>query len=267
MLRLGPGEYFGRIISQQSIGPLAITRTRYCPGDLLPRHCHEQPYLFVMLAGAMKETALRRDNFCTRGWLVYNDAGEPHCDEVLDRGAEGLNIELPPEWLTKHRFGRRSGEPFCYRHAGPAITAVGIIQLALQSADSLRNLAVEESVVGLLESICQPVVSRSRSADWLDRTERVIRANYRASLRLDTIANEVGVHPAHLCREFRRKFGCTMTHYAARLRSDDALSRLLGSTAPLATIAAQTGFADQAHLTRSIRRFFGTTPGKLRRGD
>ncbi len=265
MLRLGPGEYFGRIIDQQSIGPLAITTTRYRPGEVLPRHSHDHQYLFVMLAGEMRETALRRDNFCTRGWVVYNEVGEPHCDEVFNHGAEGLNIELPPDWLTKYRFGRRSGEPFFYRHAGPAVTAVGVIQLALRSSDSLRTLAVEEAVIGLLESVCQPVVSHGRSVGWLDRAEKSIRTNYCTGLRLDSIADEVGVHPAHLCREFHRKFGCTMTHYAARLRSDDALSRLLSSTVPLATIAAQTGFADQAHLTRSIRRFFGTTPGKLRR--
>lgn len=265
MIRLGPGEYLGRTVDKRSIGPLSITTTCYRPGEVLPRHCHEQAYLFVMLAGAMKETALRRDNLCTRGWLVYNDAGEPHYDEVFHHGAEGLNIELAPDWLTKYRDDRHTCEPFVYRHAGPAITAMGVIQVALRSTDSLCTLAVEEAVVSLLESVCRPVVRRGRAAESISRAERVIRTSYQEDLSLAVIANEAKVHPAHLCREFRRTYGCTMTQYAARLRSDDALRRLIGSTVPLATIAAQTGFADQAHLTRSIRRFFGTTPGKLRR--
>lgn len=58
MLRLGPGEYLGRTVGRQSIGPLKVTTTCYGPGDILPKHCHDQSYLFVMLAGALKETAL-----------------------------------------------------------------------------------------------------------------------------------------------------------------------------------------------------------------
>src|SRR5262245_48504698 len=99
MVRLRPGEYFGQTVGSGSFGPLAITATRYHPGDVLPPHCHEQPYLFVMVAGAFREQAPRRDHLCTRGWLILNEVGEPHRDEVLQQGAEGLNIQLPPDWL------------------------------------------------------------------------------------------------------------------------------------------------------------------------
>lgn len=37
-------------------------------------------------------------------------------------------------------------------------------------------------------------------------------------------------------------------------------------TAPLAGLAHDEGFADQAHLTREFRTFFGVTPGQMRRG-
>ncbi|MFI5226445.1 MAG: helix-turn-helix domain-containing protein [Candidatus Limnocylindrales bacterium] len=33
---------------------------------------------------------------------------------------------------------------------------------------------------------------------------------------------------------------------------------------PLADVAAEVGFCDQAHLTRRFRRFLGTTPGRFR---
>ena len=101
--------------------------------------------------------------------------------------------------------------------------------------------------------------------DSLDRAEQAVRAQYRDGLCLRAVAAAAGVHPAHLCREFRRAYGCTMTQYAARLRGDDAFARLVGSADPVAAVAAQTGFADQAHLTRTVRSLFGTTPARLRR--
>jgi AraC family transcriptional regulator len=265
MVRLAPGEYFGQTVGRDSFGPLRITATRYRAGEVLPPHCHEQPYLFVSLAGAFRERASRRDHLCTRGWLIFNEAGEPHRDEVLERGAEGLNVELPPDWLPTSRHGPGGCEPFVYRFAGPAVTAVGALQLAMRVRDCLRAFGVQEAVTCLLDSLRRPAPGRGRAPGWLDRAEQAVRELYRDGLCLRTVAAAAGVHPAHLCREFRRKFGCTMTQYAARLRGDDAFARLIGSTAPLATVAAHAGFADQAHLTRTIRRLFGTTPARLRR--
>jgi AraC family transcriptional regulator len=265
MVRLGPGEYFGHTVGRESFGPLAITATRYRAGEVLPAHCHEQPYLFVMLAGGFREYALRRDHLCTRGWLVFNEAGESHRDEVFDHGAEGLNVALPPDWLPTSRRGPEGCEPFVYGFAGPAVTAVGTLQLAMRVRDCLRTLGAQEAVTCLLDSLCRPAAGRGPAPRWLDRAEGAVRDRYRDGVCLRAVAAEAGVHPAHLCREFRRKFGCTMTQYAARLRADDALARLIGSPAPLATVAAEAGFADQAHLTRTIRHLFGTTPARLRR--
>jgi AraC-like DNA-binding protein len=41
-------------------------------------------------------------------------------------------------------------------------------------------------------------------------------------------------------------------------------ARALAGTAPLAYLAAEHGYADQAHMTRDLRRWFGATPTGLR---
>ncbi len=43
-----------------------------------------------------------------------------------------------------------------------------------------------------------------------------------------------------------------------------AARRLLGQGVLPARAAAETGFADQAHLTRWFRRYYGVTPGAYR---
>jgi AraC family transcriptional regulator len=264
MIRLGPGSYFGETVSANRAGRFAITATKYEPGQVLPKHYHAQPYLFVMLRGGLGEVERQREHVCTRGWLVYNEAGESHHDVVLDDGALGLNIELPTRWLTEFRDARGKHEPIIYRHAGPALTAIGALELALRADSSIRAVAVEEAVTRLVDSLRLARDARGTTPRWLDRAESYIREHFRDSLCLSTIAGEAGVHPAHLCREFRRRFGCTMTQYAARLRSDDAFQQLTGSAQPLAAVAARAGFADQAHLTRTMREHFRTTPSRIR---
>jgi AraC family transcriptional regulator len=264
MIRLGPGRYFGQTECASRFGPFAITATRYWPGQRLPKHYHGQPYLFVMLSGAMGETTGSREHLCTRGWLVFNEVGESHCDVVFEQGARGLNVELPPDWLADFRADRGAHEPIVYRHAGPAVTAVGTLQLAMRVCPAIRAFAVEEAVTCLIDALRSPPVGRAGSPRWLEAAEEHIRTHFRDGLSFSAIAADAGVHPAHLCREFRRKFGCTMSQYAARLRCDDAFLQLVDSQLSLAAIAARTGFADQAHLTRSIRRYFGNTPSRLR---
>jgi transcriptional regulator GlxA family with amidase domain len=42
---------------------------------------------------------------------------------------------------------------------------------------------------------------------------------------------------------------------------------LRDGAAPLADVAVDTGYFDQAHLTRSLRHFIGQTPAQIARGQ
>jgi AraC-like DNA-binding protein len=83
-------------------------------------------------------------------------------------------------------------------------------------------------------------------------------------LALPDLATQVGVSPWQLSRLFHRLTGMTLHRYRMRLRINAALDRLADGTASLATLAAELGFADQAHLTRVLRDSTGLPPGRLR---
>ncbi|WP_223280829.1 helix-turn-helix domain-containing protein [Streptomyces antnestii] len=60
-------------------------------------------------------------------------------------------------------------------------------------------------------------------------------------------------------------FGVSVTRYRHRVRIGWALDRLEAGETRLSTLAADLGYADQAHLTRTMRRHLGHTPNALRR--
>ena len=80
---------------------------------------------------------------------------------------------------------------------------------------------------------------------------------------LGDLAREAGVHPMHLTRAFRAHFGCSVGDYQLRLRLDRARVMLLRTDLAIASVAAETGFADQSHLSRHFTRRYGVTPGAL----
>lgn len=83
---------------------------------------------------------------------------------------------------------------------------------------------------------------------------------------LDTVeamARSAGLSREHFSRVFRKRHGLAPEHYRLLLRLTHA-RRYLKDGLPIAAAAAEAGFADQSHLGRSFKRFFGVTPGRYR---
>lgn len=65
-----------------------------------------------------------------------------------------------------------------------------------------------------------------------------------------------------LQRRVRRATGLTQMDIRQIARAQEAV-QALGAGVPPAAAAAALGYADQSHLTRSLRRFIGQTPGEV----
>src|SRR5919198_1631691 len=78
------------------------------------------------------------------------------------------------------------------------------------------------------------------------------------------LAAEVGWSHRHLIARFRQQVGLR-PKTAARLVRFEGVWRRLDQRRPLdwATIAAEAGYADQAHLVRDFRQFTGATPTRF----
>lgn len=76
---------------------------------------------------------------------------------------------------------------------------------------------------------------------------------------LGEVARRVGLSPARLRALARAELGAPLAHWRAWLQLERAIGALRRGE-PLAAAAAFGGFSDQAHLSRTMRRFFGVTP-------
>jgi AraC-like DNA-binding protein len=81
---------------------------------------------------------------------------------------------------------------------------------------------------------------------------------------VEGLARELGVSRSHLSRVFHAETGETLTRFRRRLRIRAALDRIEAGATDLASVAADLGFADQAHLTRSMQAELGEPPSRVR---
>jgi AraC-like DNA-binding protein len=84
----------------------------------------------------------------------------------------------------------------------------------------------------------------------------------RGTTTIKGIARQVGWSHKHLITKFKQQVGVA-PHLAARLLRLSTVWRHIDDEQTWARIAAESGYADQAHLIREFRRFTGTTPAAL----
>jgi AraC-like DNA-binding protein len=133
-------------------------------------------------------------------------------------------------------------------------------------------MAVEDAAIRLFVAALSGADTRRPEPQSLGarRQEQIVddtRGVLAADPTIDSLvllSRMVGCSPHHLSRLFHRRIGKTLVQHRLELRVHQALERLRDHDTTLAEVAADTGFADHAHLTRSFRRFLGVTPSELR---
>jgi AraC-like DNA-binding protein len=96
-----------------------------------------------------------------------------------------------------------------------------------------------------------------------DRVRASLSDGFAAQATLADLAEVAGCSRFAAYRAFRGRFGMPPSDYQRQVRLR-AARRALAAGAAVADVAAATGFADQAHLTRWFRRCYGITPGAYR---
>ena len=102
----------------------------------------------------------------------------------------------------------------------------------------------------------------------VQRAIRYIHAHHTENIDLNDIAEATNLSAFHLARLFKQALGSPPHQYLIRLRVQSAVALLRAGPGKrsLADIAHASGFSDQSHLTRHIKRALGMTPRQLVNG-
>jgi AraC family transcriptional regulator len=263
-MRKFPAGYFTGETSQWEVANVLLSEVRHSAPKAVPLHQHQAPYLSLLLEGAYQE---RGDDFDIRYepyTLVFHSAGTVHEDEMLGP-CKFFAVDLLPEWeAVIDELGGTPAHVF-ELHGGDPIWLV----LRLYREFLSRPDATPASVAALVYEVCalvaQHQIEESREPSWLARIDDVVRDRFVEPTDIAAIAAAAGVHPAHLCRVFRRFRGRTVTDAVLRARVQHVARRLAESDEPLSSIASEAGFSDQSHMTRVFKRLTGYPPGEHRR--
>lgn len=132
-------------------------------------------------------------------------------------------------------------------------------------SESLRTV-VREFTNGVDAPMWQLLRRRVAGHRLDERIETAVRrlAESAGKSRIDAAARASGLSMRGFQSRFRQRVGLTPKEFARLMRLQATVHALDGEDGSISDLAADTGFADQAHATRELRRVTGLTPAKLR---
>jgi AraC-like DNA-binding protein len=241
-----------------------------------PWHSHEDISLGLVLEGAIDLRTRSRQSVAKEGSFTLINAEEAHYGTPVGSGGwRCRTIHINARMVLKtaedlRRYSPASGIAFL----GPTFDAPDAARelLELHRCSETEASALERQsrlvtlIVRLLlrhseAMITVPVRAQESRAVGLARDYLV--ENLGDKVTLEQLAATSGVPPFQLLRAFQQSVGLTPHAYQAQTRIREAC-QMLRSPCPLADIAITTGFADQAHLTRTFKAIMGVTPGQYR---
>lgn len=249
------------------------------------RHSHETYSFGVTEAGAQAFTCRRARHVSSSGLVMAFNPDDPHDGHAGDTGGFTYRmIHIWPEYYTGVLDGPRALPLF----REPVIDDPGLARALLRLHAALTGGAPElvraERLIQTARIAERHASRPSPGGTVLGRpagdpfsdggraVTREIAARVRqrirehepaapgADLTIADLAAAAGCSRYAAYRAFSSVYGMPPSDFQRQLRIRTARG-LLAAGVPPAAAAAEAGFADQAHLTRWFRRYYGITPG------
>jgi len=259
---LEPGQFYGEILGKRQDSGLILSELTHGGARKLPNHSHELAYFCLLVSGTYSE------QFGTK-WVNYkpltvmfHPSGTTHLDEIGPTGGRFFSVELKQEWIDRLRDCVGLLNPATSLHEGELAWLALRLYREHREFEACSPLTIEGLVLEMLAIVGRMRDVREQHVPaWLARATDLLREEFRSNLKVRDIAVEVGVHPFHLSRVFRKFHRETIGEYVHKLRVNFACRQLSMPDTDLATVALAAGFADQSHFTRVFKNVTGMTPG------
>lgn len=242
----------------------------------VPKHWHEEFHV-VLIEDGDGELFYQGAWLPTpAGSLFLLPAGEVHANRAKGTGGcsyRTLNID--PELLREaatQATGRSAGHPAFRPQVFYQPKLASWLGRAHQGLEDSATLLERESLllaalVVLVKRFAERIPGSAperRERYAVRRVRDYLAAHYVENVSLGQIARLAELSPYHLNRVFAAELGMPPHAFQSQQRVVRARA-MLRQGRTLADVAAETGFADQSHLTRTFKRVVGVTPGAYQR--
>jgi AraC-like DNA-binding protein len=241
-------------------------------GHAYQKHRHDTYAICLTTTGVLAFDYRGSSEISTPGQVVVLHPDEVHDGYAGAAAGFGYRQLYVDPALVFEAVRALSGESRSLPFVRAPVTKSPQLAAAVRSAfeSTLEPLAVDSIIVQLAEGLMEADPScrrlpRPRHLDLaaLVRARQFLDAQTTRVVRSSELEAVSGLTRYDLARQFRAMCGTSPYRYSLMRRLDAARERLTRARS-LVDVAADAGFADQAHFSRMFKAAFGITPALYR---
>jgi AraC-like DNA-binding protein len=241
-------------------------------GRAYQRHRHETYAIGLTHSGI--QVFDYRGSACssTPGQVVALYPDEPHDGRAGTAEGFGYHIVYVDPGRLVEAVRALRGKPYPLPFVREAVSTNLALSRAIHEAfrGPLEPLATDSLVLELARGLMAgerhgsgPMVSRRVDVRAIERARQFLDAERTRIVHSAELESITGLTRYDTCRQFRIMFGTSPHRYLLMRRLEFARDQIRRAR-PLAEIACDAGFADQAHFTRVFKSGLGLTPSRYR---
>lgn len=235
------------------------------------RHSHDVFSIGAITSGFSTYLHEKTDQRISTGTVVVMNPGDVHaCNPINDQPWSYIMLYVHAQWLgqVQQVCGIDGFRPI------PAISSTdptlfsGLLDLHRTLIDPALDVLKKHEAAIVFFTLMQ---QRLGNADAplkkvnakVERAAQFINQHFLRAIRLEEICQAANLSEAYLIRAFEQHYHMTPHAYLINRRIQHAQAQLRDGE-PIAAIAQQHGFSDQAHFQRVFKKHLAATPGQYR---
>lgn len=257
-----------------------ISMYRYC-------HWHPEPEFIYIVQGSLQKRLGKETITLNAGDFYIIPPNEIHGIESFSDDAILRRIVFDPQAITMpptHFFQKdfvvplmegRLTMPRCIQPGHPAYEVIKANMLELAECRTYepdyqpKRFGILMAICTTLFPYCQADTPQTRVLDpgneAVRQTMRYINSYYRRKIDLQTLADEVHLHPNYLCALFKAYTGETVFEHLTRIRVESAAYLLRENDIPINKAAELSGFNTESLFYQKFKQIMGVTPSAYKK--
>lgn len=257
-----------------------ISMVRYC-------HWHPEPEFVYIIQGDLQKRLGKEVITLQAGDFYIIPPYEIHGIEGFSEDAVLRRVVFDPKAIAMtptHFFQTRFVEPLsenrlemprCIMPGHPAHEVIKAKMLELDECKTYepnyqaKRFGVLMAICTALFPYCHTDTTQSRVQDpgneAVRKTMRYIYSYYRRKIDLQTLADNVHLHPNYLCALFKAYTGETVFQHLTRIRVESAAYCLREDDIPISKVAEVSGFNTESLFYQKFKQIMGVTPSAYKK--
>jgi len=255
-------NYFGRVARLREFGDVTLAEKAYPANTVVPNHRRKFPGFFMPLRGTFEFVCGSNSSRIWRGRATYHNPQDVLSFRVLSLGGSGFDVEVRDGWTGA--FATSQQRITVLGSKIPVILAQ--LDCELRVRDAASALAVRGLVLQAMAGLTREIRSSfPHPPQWLMHAVGFLADNVGDRIDMKRLSAVAGIAARDVIKGFRQFFDRTPAEYLRCHRIAMARQRLAETSEPIARVANEFGFYDQAHFCHEFKKATGCSPSEYRK--